>query len=90
MGRRERIQGRSLVWPCREPTVRLAGVWRLTEHGKAFAFLTCEPNLLVAPIHAKAMPVSLHPEDYDGWLDGVVESACSLAQPFPSQLMRVA
>ena len=72
-----------------EPLFAFAGVWRPTEDGKAFAFLTCEPNPLVEPIHSKAMPVILHPEDYDGWLDGEVASACSLAQPFPSQLMRV-
>lgn len=72
------------------PLYAFAGVWRPTEDGAAFAFLTCEPNPLVAPIHAKAMPVILHPEDYDQWLDGEVASACALAQPFPSQLMRVA
>jgi putative SOS response-associated peptidase YedK len=67
-----------------------AGVWRPVEADRAFAFLTCEPNPLVAPIHAKAMPVILHPEDYDRWLDGDVDNACALAQPFPSQLMAVA
>ena len=72
------------------PIFAFAGIWRPTEEGKAFAFLTCEPNPLVAPIHPKAMPVVLHDEDYDAWLDGEVDSACSLAQPFPSQLMRVA
>jgi putative SOS response-associated peptidase YedK len=36
-----------------------AGVWRPTEDGKAFAFPTCEPNQLMEPIHAKAMPVIL-------------------------------
>ena len=66
-----------------------AGIWRPVEEDRAFAFLTCEPNPLVAPIHAKAMPVIIHPEDYDRWLDGAVEDACSLAQPFPSQLMAV-
>jgi putative SOS response-associated peptidase YedK len=55
-----------------------------------YAFLTCEPNPLVAPIHEKAMPVILHPEDYDRWLDGDVDEVCSLASPFPSQLMKVA
>jgi putative SOS response-associated peptidase YedK len=65
-----------------------AGIWRPTEQGRAYAFLTCEPNPLVEPIHPKAMPVILHPEDYDCWLDGDVDSACSLAAPFPSQLMR--
>ena len=72
------------------PIFAFAGIWRPSEEGNCYAFLTCEPNPLVAPIHAKAMPVILHPQDYDHWLDGEVESACSLAQPFPSQLMRVA
>jgi putative SOS response-associated peptidase YedK len=67
-----------------------AGIWRPTENGRSFAFLTCDPNPLVAPIHPKAMPVILHDEDFDAWLDGEVESACALAQPFPSQLMKVA
>jgi putative SOS response-associated peptidase YedK len=71
-------------------TFAFAGVWRPVVGDRAFAFLTCEANPLVAPIHAKAMPVILHPEDYDRWLDGAVEDACALAQPFPSQLMAVA
>ena len=54
------------------------------------AVIACEPNPIVAPIHPKAMPVILHPDDYDRWLGGEVEDACSLAQPFPSQLMRAA
>ena len=71
------------------PIFAFPGVWRPVDDSRAFAFLTCEPNPIVAPIHPKAMPVILHPEDYDRWLDGEVENACSLAQPFPSQLMRV-
>ena len=67
-----------------------AGIWRWSEGMKRFAFLTCEPNPLVAPLHPKAMPVILHREDYDRWLDGEAADACSLAQPFPSQLMAVA
>jgi putative SOS response-associated peptidase YedK len=69
------------------PIFAFAGVWRPTEEGEAFAFLTCEPNPIVAPGYAKTMPVILHPEDYNEWLDAEVSSACSLAQPFPSQLM---
>jgi hypothetical protein len=53
------------------------------------AFLICEPNPLVAPLHPKAMPVILNPEDYDRWLDGETDDACGLAVPFPSQLMSV-
>jgi len=36
-----------------------------------------------------AMPVILHPEDYDRWLSDEYATACELAQPFPSQLMAV-
>jgi putative SOS response-associated peptidase YedK len=35
------------------------------------------------------MPVMLQEEDYDRWLDAEEGNACSLAQPFPSQLMAV-
>ena len=42
-----------------------------------------------AQIHPKAMPVVLHREDENAWLDGEVDDACSLAVPFPSQLMEV-
>jgi putative SOS response-associated peptidase YedK len=72
------------------PIFAFAGVWRPTEDGGAFAFLTCEPNPLVEPVHPKAMPVILHDEDYDAWLDGETNDACSLALPFPSQLMSLA
>ncbi len=55
-----------------------AGIWRPTEEGNAFAFPTCVPNPIVAAIHPKAMPVILHDEDFNAWLDGEVESACAL------------
>ncbi len=64
-----------------------AGIWRETEEGPAYAFLTCPPNPLVKPIHPKAMPVILHPEDYGRWLDG--NDAAEFQEPFPSQLMAV-
>jgi putative SOS response-associated peptidase YedK len=68
-----------------------AGIWRPPDDGRrAYAFLTFEANPIVAPIHPKAMPVMLQPEDYCRWLDGEVADACSLAQPFPSQVIRVA
>ena len=73
-----------------EEVCAFAGIWRWSEGRKRFAFLTCEPNPLVAPLHPKAMPVILQPEDYDRWLDGEAADTCALAQPFPSQLMAVA
>lgn len=82
--------GRPANWwftvPSREVSC-FAGIWRPSEWGNVFSFLTCEPNPLVAPLHPKAMPVILHPEDYDRWLSG--EDATTLAVPLPSQLMAV-
>jgi putative SOS response-associated peptidase YedK len=81
--------GREEVWfavPGAEISA-FAGIWRESEEGAVFAFLTCQPNPLVAPIHPKAMPVILHPEDYARWLEGA--PAEELAVPFPSQLMAI-
>jgi putative SOS response-associated peptidase YedK len=72
------------------PIFSFAGIWRPTAEGNCYAFLTCEANPLVAPIHPKAMPVMLQPDDYDRWLDAEASEACALASPFPSQLMTVA
>lgn len=76
------------------PIFAFAGVWRPTETGKAYAFLTCgydgDPAThIVGQVHAKACPVILHEEDEELWLRGEVEDVCSLATPFPSQLMTV-
>ena len=74
-----------------EPIVSFAGVWRPVEGGgRVMAFLTCDPNPLVAKVHPKAMPVLLAREDEAGWLEWPVERALGLAQPYPSQLMRIA
>lgn len=72
------------------PVAAFAGIWRPSEAGNVFAFLTCEPNPLVAPLHPKAMPVVLGEDDYASWLSGDYDSACAHAVPFPSQLMAVA
>lgn len=81
--------GREEIWFAVNdaPVAAFAGIWRPTVEGDAFAFLTCEPNPLVAPIHPKAMPVILLPEDYDAWMAGA--PAAGLAKPFPSQLMTI-
>ena len=65
-----------------------AGAWRPTDFGPRFAFLTCAPNDLVRPIHAKAMPVILHEEQYKPWLDG--EPVEQFQTCFPTQLMKIA
>lgn len=66
--------------------VSFAGVWRPAKGGAMFAFLTTEPNSLVAPIHPKAFPVLVQEERS---LTAHVDQAILLAQPYPSQLMAV-
>jgi len=68
-----------------QPVGAFAGIWRASEAGNVFAFLTCEPNPLVAPLHPKAMPVILLEHDYAAWLAGA--DAEKFARPYPSQLM---
>ena len=72
-----------------QPLFAFAGIWR-DEDIPNFAFLTTEPNSLIAPVHPKAMPLILHVEDYDLWLNGEWKDARRLVEPFPSQLMAVA
>lgn len=64
-----------------------AGIWRRVEDRNVFAFLTCVPNSVVEPYHAKAMPVILLTEDYERWLTGTYDEVIKLQSPFPSQLM---
>ena len=72
-----------------QPITSFAGIWRPSEDGPVMAFLTTDPNPLVAPIHPKAMPVLLNEEDEAKWLEAEWDEAQELVQPFPSQLMRV-
>jgi putative SOS response-associated peptidase YedK len=52
-----------------------------------FAFLTCEPNAVVAPVHAKAMPVLLAPDAWGPWLEGAPAEA--FQQPIDEALLKV-
>lgn len=79
-----------------QPVFAFAGIWQPqaddlfgTGGGGVFALLTCEPNALVAAVHPKAMPVILHPEDYQRWLTAPLAEVLPLAAPFPTQLMAV-
>lgn len=69
------------------PIFAFAGIWRPTERGNAYGFLTTDPNAIVEPIHPKAMPVILHDEDYDRWLTAPWNEVQELVAPYPSQLM---
>jgi len=71
----------------------LAGLWEHWERDgsviESCTILTTEPNDLLAPIHNR-MPVILHPEDYDEWLDRNSQKAdplLHLMRAFPAELM---
>jgi putative SOS response-associated peptidase YedK len=74
------------------PPFAFAGIWRpwtgtrgtkaAPEEGehRLFSFLTTEPNDVVRPVHAKAMPVlPTIPDEWDAWLtaDGPTALVCS-------------
>ena len=83
----------------REGLYAFAGLWRPWDgdwnkergaaRSKVYAFLTCAPNELVAPIHGKAMPVILDPDDYETWLTADWAEAKALQRPFPAERMAV-
>ena len=69
------------------PLFAFAGIWRKVDGRPRFAFLTTEPNPLIAAVHPKAMPVILHEADHDRWLDAPWPEARKLVAPYPSHLM---
>lgn len=53
-----------------------------------YAFLTCEPNGDVKPIHPKAMPVILtEPDEWRAWMEGI--PASELQRPLPDGALRL-
>lgn len=72
-----------------DPLFAFAGLWRPTEQGPRFAFLTCEANAVVGRVHPKAMPVLLRPgEAFDRWLSADGAGAAALQVPLADDLMR--
>jgi putative SOS response-associated peptidase YedK len=77
-----------------------AGLWtrwtsvRKVKEGRTtndlFAFLTTEPNAIIKPIHAKAMPVILTTEEeVDAWMTAPANEALTLQRPLPDEALRI-
>jgi putative SOS response-associated peptidase YedK len=82
------------------PLACFAGIWtnwtsvRKVKEGETtndvFAFLTTEPNALVATYHPKAMPVILRSRDeIDMWMDAPGPVALQLQRPLPDDALMI-
>ncbi len=69
-----------------------AGLWESWKDGseiRSATIITTDANDVVAPIHSR-MPVILHPEDYNLWLDpdfDEKEPLTTLLKPYPAEAM---
>ncbi|MCX5516256.1 SOS response-associated peptidase [Kaistia algarum] len=76
------------IWTPHWTSVRKARTG--IETADLFAFLTCEPNAVVAPIHPKAMPVILTTQDeVEMWLDAPADIALALQRPLPDDALKI-
>jgi putative SOS response-associated peptidase YedK len=69
-----------------------AGLWESWKNGsevRSATIITTDANDVVAPLHNR-MPVILHPEDYELWLDpdfDEKEPLSTLLKPYPAEAM---
>jgi putative SOS response-associated peptidase YedK len=82
------------------PLAVFAGLWtrwtsvRKIKEGETtndlFGFLTTDANRIVAPVHAKAMPVILTtPAEIETWLTAPIEEALKLQRPLSDAMLKI-
>ena len=69
-----------------EPCFAIAGLWRDSEGGPAFAMLTTEPGPDVAPIHDRQI-VILQPHQWAAWLY-LTKPEAELLRPLPAGTLK--
>ncbi|MCQ1855366.1 SOS response-associated peptidase [Neorhizobium galegae] len=73
-----------------EPIFAWGGLWRVSdEWGPVYSGVMTAANEAVAPVHTR-MPVLLHRDEYDRWLNGAFEDLLALQERvFPSDLIGI-
>jgi putative SOS response-associated peptidase YedK len=84
------------------PPFAFAGIWCVWNGARGsakapvegnhllYGFLTTDPNDVVRPIHAKAMPVMLTtPAECDAWLSAEPAEALKLQRPLPAHQLKI-
>jgi len=78
------------------PPFAFAGLWTHSccegpqgaEELETYTMITSTANDLVRPVHPERMPVILHPDDHEQWLEGGACEAHHLLRPYPAEAVR--
>lgn len=89
LGRGRPVKGEMWFEVPEQPIFAVAGLWRVLDGRSCFAMVLCDPNELVALVHAKAMVTILHEWDWDRWLRASYDEMIALQRPYPAGEMAV-
>lgn len=73
-----------------QPIFAWAGLWRVSdEWGPVYSGVMTDCNEAIRPVHDR-MPVLLHPDEYDSWLNGSFDDALAFQNRcFPDELIEM-